>query len=124
MKIGDKIKILREVKNISAKEIADELEMTVGGYMKIERNDVDINTEKMEKIANILGITPADLLNLDERHIFNFSNNEIKNGGYVVVNFPEELKALYEDKIRLLEDKIAYQQETIDQLKEQIKKLS
>ncbi|WP_028980163.1 helix-turn-helix domain-containing protein [Sporocytophaga myxococcoides] len=124
MKIGDKIKILREVKNISAKEIADELEMTVGGYMKIERNDVDINTEKMEKIANVLGITPADLLNLDERHIFNFSNNEIKNGGYVVVNFPEELKSLYEDKIKLLEDKIAYQQETIDQLKEQIKKLS
>lgn len=117
MKIGDKIKLLREIKNISAKQLADELNMSIGGYMKIERNDVDINTEKIEKISTILGITPSELLNLDERHIFNFSNNEIKNGGYNVFNFPDEMKQLYEDKIKLLEDKIAYQQEIINQLK-------
>ena len=117
MKIGDKIKLLREIKNISPKQMADELEMTVGGYMKIERSDVDINTEKIDKISNILGIKPSELINLDEKHIFNFSGNEIKNGGYNIFNFPEEMKQLYEDKIKLLEEKIAYQQEIINELK-------
>lgn len=117
MKIGDKIKLLREIKNISTKQMAEDLDMTLGGYLKIERSDVDINTEKIEKISNLLGIKPSELLNLDERHIFNFSNNEIKNGGYNIFNFPDEMKQLYEDKIKLLEDKIAYQQEIINQLK-------
>jgi transcriptional regulator with XRE-family HTH domain len=108
MKIGEKIKILREARKISTKTMADELDMSVGGYLKIERNDVDINSEKIEKISGLLGIKPYELMNLDERHIFNFSNNEIKNGGYNVFNFPEEMKQLYEDKIKLLEEKIAW----------------
>ena len=116
MKIGDKIKMLREIKNISPKEMADELDMTVGGYLKIERNDVDINTEKIEKISALLGLKPAELLTLDERHIFNFSHNDIKNGGYNVFNFPEEMKQLYEDKIQLLQDKISYLEEKIKNL--------
>ena len=122
MKLGEKIKILREVKSISSKEMADFLDMTLGGYMKIERNAVDINTDKIEKISHILGLKAHELLNLDEAHIFNFSNNEIKNGGYNVINFPDELKALYEDKIRLLEDKIAYQQDIIQDFKDKLQK--
>ena len=117
MRIGDKIKIIREVKNISTKQMADKLDMSLGGYMKIERNDVDINTDKLEKISETLGMKPADLMSLDEKLIFNFSHNEIKHGGYNVFNFPDELKNLYEDKIKLLEDKVKYLEERITELK-------
>ena len=68
--------------------------MSVGGYHKIERNDFDLNTEKIEKIANILDIKPCDLINADAKHVFSFSNNKINNGGYNVVNFPDEVKEL------------------------------
>jgi transcriptional regulator with XRE-family HTH domain len=113
MKIGDKVKLLRELKNISTKEMADYLDMSLGGYLKIERNAVDVNTEKVEKISDLLGVKPAELYSLDEKTIFNFSNNEIKNGGYNVFHFPEEMKKLYEDKIKLLEDKITLLQDQL-----------
>ena len=117
MKIGEKIKLLREVKNISTKQMADDLNMSIGGYLKIERNDVDINTEKIEKIANLLDIKPQDLLS-DDKVVLNFNNNHIQNGGYNVFNFPEELRKLYEDKIRLLKDRNAFLEEKINWLEQ------
>lgn len=110
MKIGEKIRVIREVKGITPKTMADELEMTLGGYLKIERNEVDVNTDKIEKISNLLGVKPYELL-VEDKIVLNFSNNEFTNGAYGGINninFPEELKHLYNDKIKLLEDKVKY----------------
>ena len=108
MKLGDKIRLIREIKSISAKTMADELDMSLGGYMKIERNDVDINSDKIEKISKVLGIKPSELMDIDEKRIVNFTNSKVENGGYNVYCFPPELKQLYEDKIKLLEEKIGF----------------
>lgn len=118
VKVGDKIKLIREVKNISTKHMADELNMSLGGYLKIERNDVDINTDKIEKIANILEVKPQDLLS-DDKVVLNFNNNHFQNSGYNVnnFNFPEELKKLYEGKIQFLEEKNKFLEEKIVWLK-------
>ena len=66
--------------------MADDLNMSIGGYLKIERNDVDINTEKIEKISSLLDVKPQDLLS-DDKVVLNFNNNHIQNGGYNVFNF-------------------------------------
>lgn len=119
MKIGDKIKILREIRGIAPKQMADELDMTPAGYLKIERNEVDVNTDKIGKISKALGIQPHELL-CEDKFVLNFSDNEFTNGGYGTffntVNFPSELKSLYEDKIQLM-------QEQIDLLKDKIRAL-
>ena len=109
MKVGDKIRILREIKNISTKHMADNLDMSLGGYLKIERNDVDINIEKIEKIAILLEVKPQDILSVDEKFVVNFTNNHFQNSGYNVSNnFSENERKLYEDKIKLLEEKILW----------------
>jgi transcriptional regulator with XRE-family HTH domain len=120
MKIGDKIKILREIKNISTKQMADELDMSLSGYLKIERGEVDINTEKLSKIASNLNVNPEDLLSFNGsiiKDITLHNSSGAFNHGQLSYHFPDEMKQLYEDKIKLLEDKIAYQQEIIENLK-------
>lgn len=105
IRLGHKIKKIRELKNITPKEMADKLEMSVQGYSRIERDEVAITTEKIDKISTILEMHPAELLAFDEKTVFNYYNNT--NAGYNFNYFPVELKQLYEDKIKLLEDKIA-----------------
>lgn len=111
MMIGARIRTIREQKGITAKDMAAELDMSITGYSKIERDEVDINTEKIEKIANKLGVKPYELL-LEERIVLYFANNtnsDNANGNYGFFNtmgLSDEMKKLYEANIRLLEEKI------------------
>jgi len=56
-----------------------------------------------------------EVLTFDEKNVFN-NYGEIKggqNGTIVTVNFPEEMKRLYEENARLLNDKILLLEEKI-----------
>ncbi len=64
----------------------------------------------------IFGMRIEDLISFDEKYVLN-NYGEIKGNQIGLNNFPAELKNLYEDKIKLLEDKISYQQEIINDLK-------
>jgi transcriptional regulator with XRE-family HTH domain len=76
MKVGDKIKKLRELKNYTQQYMADQLDLSISGYGKIERDETDISISRLEKIAAVLGVDVYTILNFDERHIFNFNNGK------------------------------------------------
>ena len=78
--IIDNIKKFRELKNITREEFADKIEMSVSGYSKIERGEVDLTLTKLYKIAEILEVEVSQILNFDASQIFNVSNNKIVNG--------------------------------------------
>ncbi|WP_101451183.1 helix-turn-helix domain-containing protein [Aquimarina sp. MAR_2010_214] len=61
MKIGSKIKELRENKNISQRELADSISMNQSQYSKIERDIVDPRISTIEKISKALNINLSDL---------------------------------------------------------------
>lgn len=111
MKIGEKIRLLREIKGISTKDMSAELDMSQAGYLKIERDEVNVNMDKIEKIATKLGMKPHELL-MDEKIVLHFSNNDHAHGNYGAfintVSVSEEVKGLYDDKIKLLEEKIGF----------------
>jgi transcriptional regulator with XRE-family HTH domain len=73
--IYDNIKKFRELKNITRESIAAELGMSLSGYSKLERGEVDITISKIYKISDILSVSPEQLLNFDASQIFNVSNN-------------------------------------------------
>lgn len=118
MKTGEKIRLIREIKQISAKQMADDLDMSLSGYHKIERGDVKLTTDKLEVIAGVLGVEAKDLVDTSGL-IVNFNDSSVsQNTGYNIYNnFPDEMKKLYEDKVKLLEDKITYLEEVIKGLK-------
>jgi transcriptional regulator with XRE-family HTH domain len=77
LRIGKKIKQLRELKNFSQEYMASNLKMSVPGYGRIERNEVDVSIERANQIANVLGISLTELISFDEKYIFNnYANNQ------------------------------------------------
>lgn len=104
MKVGNNIREVREQKKWSQEYFAELLGMSVNGYGKIERNEVDINIEKLQKIAHHLEVKAEDLLSDG----MNF-NNTGDNHNYFSTIYQQSTKIekLYEEQIVLLKDKIA-----------------
>ena len=118
MKLGNKVKKLRELKNFTQEYMANHLEMTTSGYGKIERDESDVSYQKLEKIATLLGVKVEDIINFNETLIFNVMHNQIGiENGYVVQNSSSEKeKELYEMII-------ANQKEEINSMRKIIEKL-
>ena len=80
MKVGQKIKKLREFKNLTQEYMAAQLEMSVGNYSKIERDEVSLTIDRLQKISEILNINFLDILAFDEKQVFNFIHNSHSQG--------------------------------------------
>lgn len=107
MQIHEKIKTLRELRNFTREYVAEELGVSVSGYSKIERGEVDLTLSKLEKLAKILNVEIAQILNFDVNQIFNLNNNNIVQApGAKAENmnfYSDDYKEKY---IKLLEDEI------------------
>lgn len=94
MQLGNKVKVVRELKNYSQQFMAESLGITQASYSKMERSEVDINVNKAEKIAKILGVELADLVSFNEKEIFNIKENfgqaKVDNLG-IINNFEKTL---------------------------------
>lgn len=131
MKIGNKIRKIRELKNITPKDMADRLDMSLSGYQKIEREDVAVNVERLLEIAEVFGMKPEDVLTFDEKYVLNsYGEKSTNQVGEIHNNYPEKLEHLHEERARLLEDKLKLQEEKnqllldkINYLQEKIKGL-
>ena len=60
--------------------VARELDMSLSGYSKIERDEVDLTISKVEKIAQVLGVDISQILNIDATQIYNVSGNQFAQG--------------------------------------------
>lgn len=78
--ISFNIKKFRELKNLTREFVASELEMSVSGYSKIERGEIDLTISKLQKIADVLNVSTSEILNFDVTNIFNIANNQQVQG--------------------------------------------
>ncbi|MDX2196212.1 MAG: helix-turn-helix transcriptional regulator [Cytophagales bacterium] len=113
MKVGEKIRLLRESKKLSQENMAEMLHMSVTGYGKIERDEVDINLHRLKAIADSLQTTPEELINTSSP-IFNNYGTANEQSFSIHTHYSakfekmhQEMIKLYEEKILLLEQKIA-----------------
>ena len=110
MHIGQKIKKLRELKNLTQTHLAQELGVTQSAYYKIEIGESEVTYSKLEKISSVLGMKPEDVIAFNESMVFNVMNNQ--NGGNVFGDInntiSETERQLYQDQITLLKDEVAY----------------
>ncbi|MBI2271624.1 MAG: helix-turn-helix transcriptional regulator [Bacteroidetes bacterium] len=110
--IGERIRIQRVSKSLSQENIADELDLSIGAYSNIERGKTEISVSRLYRIAKILKISPAQLLDVNPD-----TKNEVNEsaGGYHSVQ--KQLNDLAEkisDFQRIVED----QKKEINYLKE------
>jgi transcriptional regulator with XRE-family HTH domain len=78
--VSDNIKKFRELKNITRDQLAESLEMSLSGYSKLERGEVELTVNKLFQIAEVLEVDVSQILNFDASQIFNVSNNQVVNG--------------------------------------------
>lgn len=67
------IRKIRELKNLTREYVADEVEMSMSGYGKIERGEVDLTVSKLIKISKALDVSIEFLLKFDTTIFFNDS---------------------------------------------------
>lgn len=102
MNIGLNIKRLRELKNLTRETVAADLGLSLSGYGKIERNEVDLTLSRIKQIAHVIGVELEHILNFSETHILSYGKPE----GLIdlAINSSSED---YKDKyIRMLEDEL------------------
>ncbi|MCC7533650.1 MAG: helix-turn-helix transcriptional regulator [Bacteroidia bacterium] len=104
---GNKIKKLRELRNFTQGYMAEKLGISQSNYARLENDEVGISNERLKQIADVLETTKENILSFDEKYVFNV-HNEQHSSGAIVHNYSisPEIKQLYEDKIKLLEEKV------------------
>ncbi len=76
--VGQKIKKLRELRNYTQTYMAIELDITQQGYSKIEKEG-RLSVDQLDKIAAILKVESAYILNFNEEHLLRDSNHSAAN---------------------------------------------
>jgi transcriptional regulator with XRE-family HTH domain len=115
--IGKKIRTLRELKGYSQEYVAGKLDIAQNTYSKIETNQTKLNTDILEKIADVLEVSITDLLS-EEPIVLNFNGvNHGAQGKFdLIEHFHSGQKELYEKIIASKDEEIARMQKTIDAL--------
>jgi transcriptional regulator with XRE-family HTH domain len=111
------IKKFRELKDITREQIASDLNMSVSGYSKIERGEIELTLNRICEISEILDVELSQLLNFDVTTIFNISNSQgvqgYDKGGHYYFNTDN-----YRDKyIEHLEQSVEMYKEMVEVLK-------
>jgi transcriptional regulator with XRE-family HTH domain len=101
----ENIKKFRELKNMTREDLADRLEMSLSGYSKLERGEVELTVNKLYRIAEILEISVSQILNFDASQIFNVRDHGVANVDIKsqTNNYQDEYKDKY---IKLLEAEV------------------
>lgn len=82
MQTYDKIRTLREQKQLTQEDVAERLFMSVSGYSKIERGETRLNMERLEQIADVLDVDILELISKSEGNVIYALNHNFQNTVY------------------------------------------
>ncbi len=114
MKIGEKLRKIRDFYGYTQQHIADEIGISPSQYSKYEKDETPLTLETLERICSIYKLTQVDVLSWDERNFFNITGNNIGNG------IVQQQMVSDDSSTKIL---IAQLQEEISHLKSENKKL-
>lgn len=100
-----KIKQLRELKNFTQEYMAGHLGISTRAYSKIETGETQLTVNRLNEISAVLGITPVEVLEFDDKKVFNI-HHSTGNNGLNYINLPEKLIEQYEETIQSLKNQV------------------
>ena len=127
--IGRKISRIRELRDMKQEFLAHALGVSQQTISNIENSET-VEEETLQKIAEVLGVTPQSILNFSEEAVFNIIGNTVNNHDNAsmnsnvqyqptfnpldkVVELFEENKKLYERLLQAEKEKMAYLEKLI-----------
>lgn len=121
--IGEKLRTLREYRNLTQDYMADQLGITQSSYSKYETNQSKMTVDILKKIAQILEVSPVDLVS-NQPAIINFESTIHGQGIAHIDNFFSFQREFLEKMIASKDAQIAEQQKTIATLQAVIESLT
>ncbi len=109
--IGESIRKIREMKDYSQDYMAKKLNMSQNNYSRIEMGKVKVDIDRLLEISKLLEVDPVDIINFDERYVFNSTSHnqtggETKSGIFnnevIIKELKEDITYLREENKRLL----------------------
>lgn len=117
MKTYEKIRELRENHHWTQEDVAKKIDLTPQGYAKIERGETRLTLERLEQFADIFDVDIAQLLSTTSQIFY----QSTKDSQYIYQNtqINDDVKH-YQHEIDKLKLSLAYKDEMIAKLNEQI----
>lgn len=112
MTIHQNIRTFREKQDISQETMAEQLNMSLSGYGKIERGVTKLNIDKLQKIAQILQVDIIELINTENKDIIIMANDNVANDDSVINSNYYSNNILELEKLKL---SVAHYQELLTQ---------
>lgn len=119
---GQKLRLFREFRNYSQEYIAEKLGITQTAYSRIENNQTKITAERLSQLADILNVPISELLS-DKEPIIQCNNTPFP---YQVSaqedhwkELSENMKQRYEQVISSKDEKIAFLENEISNLRDE-----
>ena len=111
MGMHNKIRMMRELRQLSQEDMAEKMNMSPSGYAKIERGETRLQYDKLVQIAQIFNVSLSDLVDNDKGVIFFMNKNgnntsaNYYSGDHSIMFEIEKLKLQLIHKDELLEQK-------------------
>ncbi|MGM0288733.1 helix-turn-helix domain-containing protein [Enterococcus sp. AZ029] len=122
MEAYEKIKSLREKKNVTQQEVADAINMNISVYKKIELGSRPIRENELAKIADFFNVSSDYLLGRTKNPILP-QEDTVETGQNIISHFRLNTNDLSSDDIEELEKElIDFQEFLIKRAKERNKK--
>ena len=117
--IGNRIKKIRELKNLTQEHMAEKIGVSQSTYGRFENDITELTISKLEKIAESLGCTLDDIFNFDRGNFLQNTNhsgninspNSIVNDKYLIeelIKAKDKIIFTLELNVALLEQRIDY----------------
>ncbi|MCC4229913.1 helix-turn-helix domain-containing protein [Zunongwangia profunda] len=126
--IGRKISRIRELRGMKQEALAIELGISQQSVSSLEQSE-QIEDEKLERVAKVLGVTPDAIKNFSDEKAINYFNNfydsSLSNGAFnanhctfnpldKLIESVEENKKLYERLLAAEKEKVSYLEKLLD----------
>ncbi|HWY38049.1 MAG TPA: helix-turn-helix transcriptional regulator [Bacteroidia bacterium] len=113
---GDKIRMIREMRGWSQENVAARLGIGQNTLSKIETNQAKLDSKMLVKVAEVLEVSPMDILS-SQPAIINFQSNKgtQQSFGYIE-NYVSSQKELYEKMLTNKDDEIARLNKIVEKL--------
>jgi len=121
--MGRKISRIRELRGMKQEALAIELGISQQSVSHLEQSET-VETEKLEQVAKVLGVTPEAIKNYSEEAVFNIISNTFNSNDESTLNAiniqpsfnpMDKVVELYERLLAAEQEKITYLEKLLAQ---------
>ena len=96
--IGNKIRSLRTLKELSQENVAEMLGISITAYSKIERGETDVQLSRLNQIAEVFKVSIEEILNFGDKIAQSFNGNG--TGNSVIISSSEQSFLIELERLR------------------------